>query len=210
MRSCHQAVRAEICDDDTGRAADGRNQECFGQHMLDDTKSTGAERQAQRDLVLSGRASRQQNAGDVGARNPEEQGDNRHQHEQWPAVLLAQHRDACGGRPDLERRLPPERVVALLGHFFHALPVDAAELHFRLLMRDPWSEPSDHRHGRIADRGHPQVGPQARRDAGQPPRCDADDHRRIAVDADRLAKHRRVAIEPPLPVPTSSTRPPTR
>lgn len=122
-RQVERRGRAPCCDprddDAVGPAreeraecrADEREQDAFGEQLAHDARAARAERHADRDLALARGAARDQQIGDVRARNEEDQGDGRHEQPQRMRVRVAQLRESIRSGPHAER---PGQVVRLV------------------------------------------------------------------------------------------------
>ena len=102
-----QAARRPAGADDADRAAGPRHQQALGEQLPDQAPAGGAERQAQRELAPPRHRPRQQQHGDVGARDQQHHADHRHHQQQRVAVVRAQRvdPDRAGLEPDVRRLL---------------------------------------------------------------------------------------------------------
>ncbi len=76
-----QPLQTDVGDRDAERRGGQRNQHALGEQLPDDAAASGAERGANRDLALTHRRARQQQVGDVGARDQQHQADRAHHRE---------------------------------------------------------------------------------------------------------------------------------
>ena len=84
--------------DDAEHAAGPRHQQALGEQLPNQASATGAERQAQRELAPPRHRARQQQHGDVGARDQQHEADHAHQQQQRLSVGRAQRVDPVGRR----------------------------------------------------------------------------------------------------------------
>jgi hypothetical protein len=203
-----------------GRAGSGQH-EALDQPLPHDRVAAGAEREANRHLLLARGAARQQQVGDVRARDQQHQTDHAHQHENRRRELLTQIGSSFLARAQ-EQVLADEalaealrRVGDLLELLLVDLPVDHVHRRFRLLRRHARLQPRHdrqpaaaavlqvvpgRRHLRLHHHRHEHVGAFADDDAVEARRRDADDRHRLAVERHAAVEDRRVAIEAPRPV----------
>jgi hypothetical protein len=163
--------------------------------------------------VLPRGAAREQQPAEVGAREHQQDADDRHQQPQGPAELIVQRRRQSGPRRfHVDRHLPPLGIA--LREAFDAIPIEHAQLGPRLLdrharlqagdQREPG--PGSHRVGNRGD-GDPDVRLAAGRHAREAWFGDADDRRvhghgdATILDVDAGAEDARLAVESMLPVP---------
>ncbi len=101
------AVRAAACRharDHPDRRGDQPDQHRFGQQLADDAPARRAERRADRDFAVAHRGARQQQVGDVGARDQQHQRHGAHHRQDHQLDVLGQHPGAQ--RPDRARSSP--------------------------------------------------------------------------------------------------------
>ena len=143
------------------------------------------------------RGAREQQVGDVGARDQEHQRDRAHHRQDHQLHVVRQH-------PRLERtdRGAPVLVFARVG--FRETAGDAVEIGSRLCRRDAWLEPRKDLRGAAVAPGwlgdRRQRDPQALRfREPEPFGHDPDDRMGPAIDGDRTADHRRIPGVPTAP-----------
>ena len=161
-----------------------------------DPSAAGTERRAHRHLALAGNAARQQQAGDVGARNQEHAAYARQQHEQRPAHRADQAfvQRRYGHAPPFHRRvfsLDPrgnraQDARGRLRRHARRQPADHVEIVCRAL---PRPQPLRQRHPHVH-------GTRRKIECG---RHHADNRRRFSIQRDTTADSRRRASEPRLP-----------
>ena len=98
-----QHVDADVGDDDAGEAAEQREHQVLGQHLTHQPAAAGAERRTHGQLLLAMAAAREQQVGDVGARDQQHQ---RHGAEQ------DHHRRPRHAADDLGHRLHDRRSTS--------------------------------------------------------------------------------------------------
>ena len=175
-------------------------QQALDQQLPHDAPARGAHRVAHRDLARPRRRARQQQVGDVGARDQQHEADRAHQRQEHDA-------DRAGVEAFVERLDDADGELLVAGRMRRGQALDdAVELGLRLRRR---TTPGFRRreHGEVADVAallllrrrdgrHPQLGVGRELDAG---RHHADDRRRLAVDADGQAEHAAIAAVARLP-----------
>ena len=193
-----------------GEAGGEREDQPFDQQLLQDPPPRRSEREARRDLAPPFDRTREQDAGDVAARDQE--------HE---AGQDSEHRDEADERQDRRRRhalrvgdvdAPARHAVVTLRRQVGVH--DALQLVARLPRRGAGLEPADRRHPhRVVHRQrravarvhvhfhrhrHPEIGADDR-GAGEAGLGDADHRVGSVVEADGLAEHVRAGGEAPAP-----------
>ena len=194
-----QRVDAPERDHGAGRAAGRGQRQAFNQQLAHDADPARAERGADRHLAAARGAARQQQVGDVGARDQQHGRHRAEQRDQGGPVVLDQH---ILEWPDDD---PVHAVARVRGVDAGG---DGGQLGLRRRQRDAGTQPAD----RLQERRAALIGPLRREARGQhrhpdlrrvlgvegkleARRHDADDDDRIAVEQRRLADDRRVAPE---------------
>ena len=211
-------------------AAEERQYHALGQRLAHETCASRAKRQPNRDLLLPARRPRQQQVGDVRARDEEHQAHHRHQDVERRRHLSAHIGQSPASGIQIEL-LDPKAILELprrcgeSGHgvqlVFVDLPVDDVELWLRGVGRESRLQAANdvqppaltiveivyrRRHLGLHHDRHEQIGRRCGDDAGEADGRDADDCHRRAVDRHHLVQDGRVAGEAPLPEPMAQYR----
>src|SRR6185436_2335943 len=106
-----------------------------------DARPAGPQAEPQRDFPPSRRGARQQQIGDVGARQSQDQSNQRHQHEKWLRILAAQAVEAP--RAFFDHKLRKIRALAgIRSGAFYPLPKRRRQRGLRLRDADARTQPA--------------------------------------------------------------------
>jgi len=112
-RPAHERRDRAVGDREAARGADRRQHQALGQQLPDDAAGRGAERLPHRDLRAAAGAAREQQVGEVDARDQQDAADGGEQHQQRAARVADQgvelRRDADAALPVVDRELAGER-----------------------------------------------------------------------------------------------------
>ena len=206
VRRSHRGQKPEpaVGDRQSTRAAQDSERDALDQQLVRDVPAPGAQRRANRELLLASFRSHQQEIGDVGAGDQQHDADGAHQHPQH-LTHIAHH--ILLHRPKRRREargLQNGTVGSVLRDPDRQHP---ANISAGLRERDAWLQPGDaHVHVdiiRLELRSREALGQNHFRIRAQKPeplRHDADDFSRPRVDRDRPPDHSGVRAEPALPV----------
>ena len=203
----HQRARGPTGAEDAENPAGGRHQQTFRQQLADETRPAGAEREAKRELPPPRHRARQEEHGDVRARDQQHEPDHPHHQVEGFAVGAPQLIEAAAARlePDVRRVL----AIDLGQRVGHELLEDAIDSRPRLALADSRLQPRHHLRPPIAagleqrrragraepprhqlhhvEHRHVDVGRSSGLHAEKGGRRDADDGEGHVVDGDRLA-----------------------
>ncbi len=119
----------------TGKTAGGREHEALGEQLRDDPSPARAERGADGDFTGPRGGAREQQVGDVDARDQQHEHHGAEEHEQGPTYVSDEH---------VEQRLDANGVPAdFLGILLCQSPLDSIEIGFGLLRRDAGFQAAD-------------------------------------------------------------------
>ena len=214
----HEKRRPQARERNADERAHSGEQNALRQELPSDPSSCGSDRHPDRHLPRANGRAREEQVGDVGARNEQHDTDGDHEHRQRPLILPSNFREA-GGRGG-----NAQRVLTVLGLLVRTPVVrhrgsenDRSKRRYavvRLLRRDAGLRPSDDvqvpaapvREVRLKTERRVHLTRFADADAGE--RCvgNANDHVRRAVERDRFANDRGRASELALPEPIAQYR----
>ena len=208
-------------DEHAGRAAEQREQARLDKQLRDELQPARPEREPDGHLVGAPGGAREEQVGDVGARDDQHERGHAEEEQQRrsgfavdralpaPAFL---HLDALGLEPG--HRLVAHALLERSLHVVHDLPVRHVDRCLRLIERDAWLQARESvdpvgasivevLKPRLQDAaqgdGHEYLRRCAERRAGEVARRHADDRERLAVDDDGVVEHVRIGAEPRLP-----------
>ncbi len=196
----HAAIeerQRRLREHDAERGAEQADDRRLGQQLPDDAQAAGAKRRANRDLAMADRRAREQQVGDVRARD--------HQHERHRAHHRQDHElDLLGNHPVSQRpdHGAPALVLVRIGG--RETANHAAHIGRRLLDRHAGLHPREHLQGAHIAGGRLEVRRQRHPEAlrlreHELRRHDADDRVGKSVDGDRPADDRAIAVVAQLP-----------
>ena len=214
-------MRKDVCDCKTGRSTDQAEQHTLREDLADDSASWCAQRRAHGHLGTVRSAARQQQVGDVRARDQQDDTGENHQHAHARAGLLLQFLDAAapGGKNYvLARYLCRTAIGGVLGMRRHPLAQIGGELGLQgrnaslrahpaqqikpcrvLVTLGPQGRACTFYHG-LVRQGHPEVGWALNDAITKESRWRDADHREgMCLNIDRGAHDIRVAGEIGLP-----------
>ncbi len=214
----HEQAAEPAGEDEAEHGAESREHEALAQELPRQPGARRAERQAHAQLVPPRRRAREQQVGDVGARDEQHEADDDHQRGERPLIASAQSGAARCRRVERERFLQVVLLVVLAPVLRHGgvaqLWLDAAQRGLRRLERLVGAQAAHHvqppgraaierallaaNEGLGAERDG-DVERAADVDAKEPGRRDADDRERHAFDDERPADDVSRAAEAPLP-----------
>ena len=210
----NQERRAPPREQQSGCCAQRHEHDPFGEQLTDQSAAAGADREPDRDLVLPGRRSGEQQVGNIRAPDEENDTDDPHHDQQRLGVGAAKLVGPSRGGHEHETA-EVSASLARHAHFRHVGVPHAFEVRARLLDGRIGGDSCDHaeppallRLQALFNQHHGNRDVERRADLKpeESGRCDADDRHPLGADLNVLSEHRRIPGEPARPESVADDR----